>query len=50
MCAILGLFDNKGMMFGSSLWVSCTRLPSGKSNRGPCVVLHLFSQGVSTLV
>ena len=50
MCAVLDLVDNKGLIFRSALWVSCAILPSGRSTSGPCVILNLFIQVVSTFM
>ena len=50
MCAVLALVESKGLRWSYALWVACMRLPSGRINRGPCVVLDLFLQGVSTLM
>ena len=40
MCAIFTLVDSKGLRLSSALWVACTRLPLGRTTRGPCVVLN----------
>ena len=50
MCTFLALVHNQGPRFSSSLLFICTRLPSGRSNRSPCIILNLFSQYVSNLI
>ena len=50
MCAVLALVESKGIRCSYALWVACMRLPFGSITRGPCVVLTLFLQGVSTLM
>ena len=47
---VLALVDSNGLRLNSALWVVYTRLPSGRITRGPCVVLNLLLQGVSTLM
>ena len=50
MCDFLALVDNKGLRLSSDLWIDCTRIPSGRITCGPCCVLNLFTQGVSTFM
>ena len=47
---ILALVDTNAIMLISALWVACMSLPSGRITRGPCEVLNVLLQGVSTLV
>ena len=50
MWAVFALVESKGIRCSYALWVACMRLPFGSITRGPCVVLTLFLQGVSTLM
>ena len=49
-CDFLDLVYNKGLRLGSALLVAFMMLPFGSITRGPCIVLALLTQGVSTLV
>ena len=49
-CDVLDLVYNKEVRFSSSLWFACMRPPSGSSTHGHCIVLTLFSHGVSNLM
>ena len=49
-CDVLDLVYNKEVRFSSSLWFACMRPPSGSSTHGHCIILTLFSHGVSNLM
>ena len=48
--AVFELVDNKGIRLSSDLWVSYMRITSGRITCGPCCVLDLFKQDVSSLM
>ena len=50
MFSVVHFVDNKGLKFSSALWVSCVSLPYRMITQVLCVVLTLFSHGVSTLM
>ena len=50
MCAVLDPVDKKGMRFSFSLWFAFVSIIYGRSTRGACIFLTLFSQVVSTLI
>ena len=50
MCSVLDLLYNNRLRLSSTLWVARPRLPSGRRTCGPCIILTLFTHGVSTLM